>query len=574
MKKVVILFMLVFVGKSLLADNEIYLKTIDVTKHGVLPDDNHDDSNALQELLKALEKKPGNYTLLFPEGTYNINRRVTATNLCGVLSLKGDRGSRIVFENNGFLHLQAKSFKFDLAAPLQRNDTIIYIEKKEGFRMAPGDIMHIGSSSRFDIAWNYKENDTHRIVKVENNQVSVNSPVLFNYTPQTEEVTATIYKYLRIDIEDIDFVLGAEKDIAVSSSIRTMVNLTGASVKMKNAEVRYEGPQRYKHIGFSIVASESVYFDGMILDNFMYPILLNYCRNVKALNTIAYYCRHAYTLAQACYDVYIENLKGVNCHSAMDAHLSFYVHYKNVLDTLATQFPNCRSLGTTIENAKIYVDADAYQDYAYWSVQTLAPEYEFLSGEFDTRFSNVHWVPKRRSSFNGLTSFTCRKFVVDNCTTSVISYYGDQTVLQEVKVTNSRVGMLRIDGYKTEVDSTVFDGSLFPEAPFVLRFTGRGESRLNNIRIRNYDPDITYLFGYLYNLPTGNSILINSSEICLLKGVCKQFGYPGRTNDGVSLNAAKLEGFVEPYPGELPRFKKEMEKSGREWIMLNMDDKR
>lgn len=284
----------------------------------------------------------------------------------------------------------------------------------------------------------------------------------------------------------------------------------------------------------------------------MYGTLLNYCRNIEAYNTKAISCRHAYTPAQATINVKVENLRGEHCHSVMDAHQAFNVHYKNVVDTLATQFPNCRSLGTFIENARIYLTKSAYQDYAYWSVQTLTKEYEPIYKEYDTRFLKVNYVVPRPSAFNGLTSFTCRNFIVEDCTTSSIAYYGDQNMLQKVKIINSRVGVIRIDGQKTEVTNTILDGRLFPGANYVLRFTGSGETILDGIKVQNYDPSRTFLFDMFYNQPAMNRMIISNSTIGNLRGFANKLVYPGMKYDKIEINSSTIQDFREGVNSEFP----------------------
>lgn len=525
-------------------------RTINIKDFGAVANDGKDDQNAFQKLINFLEKESTDYIVQIPAGSYILARPVyTNKGLKGNITFRGEKGTKILMRGHGGGAFVAASAEATLLLPLKRNDSLVSLRMKGAFQPAPGDLIHLQSDTPFETAWKYKENDTHRILSVKGNLITFSGKSLFNFDPSNEKVTVTIYKRCSLNFSNIEYVLDPAYDPR-DKIVETMLGVKGMSIDMKNVSFRYTGNDKYYHVGLSAVACESLSFRNITLDNLQYGVLMNYCRNITAFDTWATYCRHAYTPTQACYDVYVENLNGANCQSVMDAHVSFLVHYKHINDSLATQLPNCRSLGTTIEDAKIVMSGNYNQLYCYWSVQTLAPEYKAIYGEYDTKFKNVNWVSKNPGSFNGLTSYSCRRFIVENCTTHSIAYYGDQT-LEKVEIRNSRVGCIRIDGNKALVENTVMDGKLTPVTSFVFRFLGKGECRLDNVTVRNYNPQQTYLFDYEYNAPAfGNNLIITNSNIGPLKGWVRALAYPGKPVNYVQVKSSMISDFKEKIPPE------------------------
>lgn len=535
----------------------------DIEDYGAVPNDGIDDSKAFVEILKKISGKSGDYTILIPAGNFYIDKQIEAANLEGSLSFKGKKGSVMHVRGYGFAFIRASSFPVELIKSANRHDATLEISNSGSGKIENGDLIHIETNSVFETGWKYREHDIHRIKKFQHNRVDLHSTILFNYKPDAEKVSGVVYKKFHLSFSDIEFRLSSETPQKAQPARRTVITAWGVSLDMKDTRFVYNGKEDYYHLGLSVLASEGLKFSNIYMKGFMYGILMNFCRNIQGKNTFAEYTRHAYTPAQATINVDVENLRGEHCHSVMDAHQAFNVHYKNVVDTLATQFPNCRSLGTFIEDASIYLAKTAYQDYAYWSVQTLTKEYEPIYKEYDTRFLRVNYVVPRASAFNGLTSFSCRNFIVEDCTTSSIAYYGDQNILQKVKISDSRVGVIRIDGQKTEVTNTVLDGRLFPEANYVFRFTGSGETHLNGVRVQNYDPSRTFLFDMFYNQPAMNKMVISNSSIGKLRGFANKLVYPGMKYDNIEFKASTIENFKERVNAEFPKVSRHIINSDR-----------
>jgi hypothetical protein len=532
-------------------------KSISVRTFGAQPNDNRDDQPAFQQLIKRMEEQPGNYIVSIPKGVYHLDRPLSTKGLQKNIVFKGEPGTRIVIRGHGGGLLIAASAQATLLRPLMRNQTQAAIRVPGNFRVEAGDLIHIQSNTPFETGWKYTENDIQRIAKISGNQVEFEEKALFNYDPSKEKVTVTIYKKCFLQFSNISFLLDVDA-LPGHPIAESTLGLKGVSADFRNVSFDYSGKKELYHLGVNAVACEGLTFNNIKLANLQYGILMNYCRNVEAFDTKATFCRHAYAPAQACYNVYIEKLRGLRCQSAMDGHNSFLVHYKDVVDSLATQLPNCRSLGTIIENTRVIMTGNYTQLYCYWSVQLLTPEYLPLYGEYDTRFSNVHWVSANPGSFNGLNSFSCRRLIVENCTTHSVAYYGDQKVLQKAEIRNSRIGVIRIDAHNAIIENTVMDGKLMPNSDYVFRFTGRGDCQINNVTVKNYNPAKTYLFDYADNVPGVNNMSITGSNIEPLKGWVKKLTYPGKPVHSIKVNESMISEFRDPLPREYPALQKEI----------------
>lgn len=551
---------LMFCIITLFIFNQVYAQNgqrLNLLDFGARPNDGKDDSEAFLKVLKKVQDMRGNYIIVIPNGTYDILKPFSINSLPASIRFQGERGTVLKMRASGFGALKAASANFRLVKAANRNDNELTLDNIGRGEISAGDIVHVSSNSKFEKAWGYKENDVHRVTGVTGNKVKLASKMLFNYDPQKEQVNVVIFKNASVAFTDINFLLVPEPG-KNNKARATLLAITGASVSMNNVKFDYKGDMQYYHVGASFLAAENVKMENMELNNMMYGILMNYCRNVKAYNTHANWCRHAYAPAQACYDVYVEKLRGKNCQSVMDAHPSFLVHFKDVVDTLAKEFPNCRSLGTTIENARINVIPTAYQEVCYWSVQTLVPEYEFLYGEYDTRFSNVQWVAARPSRMNGLTSYNCRNLIIENCISHNFAFYGIDTRLKQVSIKNSRAGMIYMDSQKLLLENTILDGNLYKNAPFVFKFRNAGDAVFNKVTIDNYNPDSTYLFGYFVNHPKATTgFTFNNVKIGKLRGMTNKLIYPGAAYDRIKMQSSE----IAPFREELPKEMKPMSKS-------------
>lgn len=534
--RIYLLFFLIlyFAPNSIAAQKVIRYKIIDF---GAIPNDGKDDSGAFERILKIIKEKNTNCIIELPDGVLNIDRRVVVTGLTGLILFKSKNRTRLLIKSEGFAHLAADRFEIGEGNRwvLNRGDSILIL-RDQIKDLRKGDLIHVQSSSNFETGWGYKENDVHRIAAVGKTNILLESKFIFNYDSNKEVVNVHGYRFCKLSFANIDFEL--QRDV-VKDNIHSILTVVGVTLDVRNVSMIYSGKINSQYYyGFNILASEKLEFNNVFFKSLQYAVLMNYCRNIYANNTEAVMVRHAYTPV-ACEKVFIENIKGFECTSVIDAHQSFNVHYKNVFDTLAHEYPNCRAAGTFIENARFYLkDTAYYQDYCYWSIQSFTNEYSFLYSEYDTRFKNVHWVVAKPSGLNGLTSAMCRNLIVENCTTHNVAYYGNQQLVNSIRISQSRIGVIRIDAQKTEVINTVLDGDLYPGAPYVFRFTGSGNTILDDVIVKNYKQDITFLFGDFYNDANSNSLSLKKVNVEKpLKGWTNKFIYPGFLYNAVNLDS-------------------------------------
>jgi hypothetical protein len=484
---------------------------LNIKDFGAIPNDDQDDRPAFVRVLSKIKDAPGDYRILVPKGNYLIRSRIGVVGLKGNISFEGENGTVIKIQDEWFMNLKAASIGASLQRPVNRNDSILNLSLNPSVRISPGDLIHVQSSSIFETGWKYKENDLHQIRKIKGNHVALGSRLLFNYDPAKEKVLVTIFEKAALSFKNMSLVLEPLKD-----NVRAYVlSLAGFSVSMSQVNFSYTGKTYYYHNAVFLAGCQNVSFENMKFNNLQYGVTMSYCRDVTALNTEGKMVRHIYTPTTATINVNVNGLKGVNCHSAMDAHVAFNVTYENVVDTLATKYPTCRALGVTIRNARLSMKNKDYQLYSYWSVQTLTPEYKDVYKEYDSKFINVFWVSPVPGKFNGITTYICGRFIVDNCTTNSVSCYGK--VATEMVIRNSTVGS--ITGLqKVRVENTVMNGKLYSNAPYVFKFRGPGKSAINNVKVEGYDENITYLFGDQDNSPKSNSLKLSDMKVSRLKG--------------------------------------------------------
>lgn len=515
---------------------------------GAMVDDGLDDFKAFDSIFRRISA--GGYSkavIILEDGLYDLHSELRVSGLqCNVTFLgKKHSGFKILGRLGMLLSAKASYYKSDHR--ISHGDTSILLDGiLDGVKA--GDILHIQSDSKFETGWGYKENDIHRISKIVDNRIYLSDPVIFNYNEIKEQVRITSYSKYVLTLRNISFVLSPMDD-----SIRTeALKVLGISINAENIDIKYTGKQHtYFHNGFSIAACVDVVFRNVVLDNLMYGIVMNFCRNVKGEKTKAFYTRHAYVPATATCNVNISDLFGYQCHSVMDAHVAFNVTYTNVVDTLATKYPDCRALGMTLKDIVIYPGHHDYQLYTYWSVQNLVKEYGFLYEKTDQLFDNVHWVGPTPGVLNGLNSYTCRTLTIKNCKTHSVSYYGDQIILKRVDIIDSEVGLIYNMAQNTRVANVKMRGDLFPNAPFVFRFGGIGDVQISDVTVRGYNADSAYLFANFHNQPKRNSLLIERSEFQKLRAWTDKLVDPGTKYTTLRLKNVKFDGFKEPKPKEI-----------------------
>jgi hypothetical protein len=252
----------------------------------------------------------------------------------------------------------------------------------------------------------------------------------------------------------------------------------------------------------------------------------------------------------ACVNVDIKNLEGRDCQGVMDSHMSFNVRYDSVKDISATQFSNCRALGVIISNSSFDVIPGYEQNFSYWSAQGLTQEYKRLYDEYDVRLDNVEWVHEHPTEFNGLAVYSCRNIYVSNCKTHNLSLYGKLS--GRAYIETSSLGNVRINSHAVTLKDCVMDGGLNATTKYVLRLTGKGETVLDGVTVKNYNAQSTYLFSNFYNTSDYNKVTIKNSNIQELKAWTDAMTYPGLRYNGLHIETSRIEKFVEDWPENLP----------------------
>src|SRR5690606_9840804 len=140
---------------------------------------------------------------------YKINTRIVIEDVKSDINIIGDKGSKILIPESGFLYLKSYGERFKLESQIKRGTHSFTVNGSE--RLKPGNILRISSDSNWETGWNYKENDTHIIKKIDNNKIYTNDAFVFNYDPFKEEVEITISQNSRVSISDLTLIFDSQK---------------------------------------------------------------------------------------------------------------------------------------------------------------------------------------------------------------------------------------------------------------------------------------------------------------------------------------------------------------------------
>ena len=529
--------LLIIISMSCSTKNKLlYQDAVYVEDFGAVSNDNLPDDKAFNDAILYCLKN--NKILKLKNGTYNITKRILIDNISNNISIIGGNNSVIKIPEHGFIRLQSTKLEKSLSSNIISGSSYFKVNNSNGLK--PNHIIRISSNSAWETGWSYKENDTHTIDKIVGNTIYTKDPILFNYQLEKEAVNVYFSENIQAKFKNLTLIIDSKRDWTRT----TAIEVVSMQVTLDNLVIR-DVQNEVFHRGFSILNSPAIEIYNIEMEGLEYGILMNYCRNIQAKNIIAKKVRHALVPANACVNMKATNIKGYNCHSVIDAHQCFNVHYDLVEDNNASEFPNCRALGSKITNSSFKVNSDFYQNYAYWSNQLLSTEYEKLYELYDTEFSNVTWIHAKPTGFNGLTSYSCRNFIINNCNTHNISLYGK--LFGKATIKNSSIGCIRINSHNVEIDSCILDGNLFPDAKYVFRFSGVGNTLINNTTVKNYSTK-TDLFEYFFNASNINSVTIKNSTFNKLRSWSEQLIYPNLEYSTLVIQNSSFMGFVQKLP--------------------------
>lgn len=504
---------------------------LDVVQLGAVPNDGIHDDAAFERAFKLLLRK--DYSKLhIPKGEYDLTRRITIIDQSDDISITGENGSTINLHGEGFIFISAKRTEFELNTPIRSGDKTLNF-MANGVP-AEGNSIHIQSDSPFESGWGYCENDILSIDSINRDNIVLDSSILFNYNPMQEKVRVWIWEMPFIAVKNLEFRVikgmasGKKLDVLTFQGCRT--NLHSLKFVDRTSNPIYNR-------GVTVSSGINVFFEDLIFENVEYGILLNFCRDVVGKRIRAINCRHAVAPSTATCNVFVSDIHGKNCQGVIDAHVAFNVRYENIKDEDARAFSNIRAIGVVLKNATFDVEPQFYQDYAYWSAQTLLPEYISFYKSSDVLFENVYWVHERPSNYNGLTVYSCRDLIVRNCVTHNISQYG--VTFGSIHIENSTLGSLKANTHKIRIFGSTFDGSLFENAPFVFGLTGGGSTVLEEVVVQGYSNN-AYLFDRYYNTDNKNDLQLIDSRIEDVKGWTSNVVYPGKVYKSVSIRNSTI----------------------------------
>ncbi len=514
---------------------------INLRDFGAKPNDGQDDAKAFQRALNFINEVEGVSSLRITKGRYQVHRPIRLDNMQSDIFISGEEGVEIIVQNSDFISIWPKPVTTRLRSKAFRNEQKLVVDPYRSLQV--GDVVHLFSSSPWEEAWGFTENDIHLVASIDGSHVGLNDKLLFNYEPANEDVQVECYKPYALTLEQLKITMLKRK-----SAEQRFSAITARAVKLKLRQIIISDASGGKplHVGVNISRCPEVSFSDMKFQNLEYGFLMNYCRDIVGRNIKAENCRHGIVPTNACVNVDIKNLEGRDCQGVMDSHMSFNVHYDSVTDINATQFSNCRALGVRVTNSTFNVIPEYQQNFSYWSAQGLTPEYRSIYDEYDVYLEHVDWVHEQPTEFNGLAVNSCRNLYVTKCKTHNLSLYGKLS--GHALITDSQLGNIRVNSHSVTLNNCVFDGSLNHSTKYVLRLSGKGKTILDSVTVQNYDPKSTFLFSNFYNTSDYNGVTIKNSNIQELKAWTDAMTYPGLKYDGLRIEKSNIERFIDDWP--------------------------
>ena len=415
-----------------------------------------------------------------PPGKHRVAATTVLNDLRTDLILDGNGKTELVL-NRPLLRVATPAVaQGSLTRVLDRGSTRLELDKSG---IAPGDIITFRSEDIVEENWNTKAYFTTTVHAVGSGSMTLRDPATFTFTPAARS-TYVVRRPVEV----------ALRGLTLSSSSLTKgdraVIVTGAKVQVARVEVN-SGQRR----GFDFIELQGCMdsrLSQLTLGGLRYGVLINYSGSTTVESIVANDVYHAVAPATWSTQVLVQGYRGTN--TAIDAHPSFDVTYRDVDIDCGNRLFNCRALGVRLENCRFRAQYPG-TGKVYIGVSKLTKPYEFLKREYDVVFKTVNWLPEANQAV-GFSVYGARDLTVDDVVTDQLV---TTSFVTRTRVRNSRLGSIRSYNGDVVVENSVLDGNLYPgSGPFDAAITTSYQGRVDVIdtAVRNYG---SALLGYVFS---------------------------------------------------------------------------
>lgn len=260
-----------------------------------------------------------------------------------------------------------------------------------------GDLFYVNTNQSPSTEWADTKKDCVRILGFQGDYIRLEEPLNFPYSTTDPGLSVTIYRPKSVKIKNAHLLLGSD------ASPRVMIEITGCQdVVLENLTIDGQAPintsSSINRVGIMLYRCFGVKGTNINAKRMSYPIEADGgTRNSRFYNISATECHHIIEAADWASNLVVDGLNASACYSAISAHPSFNVHFRNFSCLEETGLANLRTLGGSLVNGVIDTRADDNDEYSQFQSIILDTPYQYLEGLSDFSVEHVTWIAPFRT---------------------------------------------------------------------------------------------------------------------------------------------------------------------------------
>lgn len=291
-----------------------------------------------------------------------------------------------------FTPKQRGSFTFS-GSTIFRGSTTITLADATGIQ--PGDLLHLSSQVTWSLS--YTKNEVHIVRAVAGNNVTIATPVIFNYdtagTPTADTISIAVYEPWAIKLHGqlkiiVDSVIPAAQAGPRVFDIHFQTRPVLVGLKITEEVPRFG-------LGADPISFNGCfepYVENVDIFGCRYPFAINNCRGGLFENIASRFVWHPVD-PRTCYDLTFKKMRGYYNQSTIQCHASFRVHWDDVICIEGNGIA-WRSVGGSCKNVKFITSRNINlpsnnQNVVFNTAESTIEDLHGLA-EFECTWENVY----------------------------------------------------------------------------------------------------------------------------------------------------------------------------------------
>lgn len=259
-----------------------------------------------------------------------------------------------------------------------------------------GDLLYIETTIAPSSEWADTKKDCVRVQGFSGAYVILEESLNFGYDPSDAGLQVMTYKPKRLTIKSPHLIMSSDASPRVLFEIRGCQDVV-LDKPYITGSLPFNFVTNIFRVGIVLYRCFGAVVENPVLTNMSYPIELDGgTRNVRANNVIANGCRHTIEAADWSSNLTVDGLDASACYSAVSAHPSFNVFFRNFSCRREVGLANVRTINGGIYNGTIETFSTDTDELPQFQSIIMQPAYTYVyaDADFDAHF--VKWIAPNR----------------------------------------------------------------------------------------------------------------------------------------------------------------------------------